>query len=1245
MFNIVERTKRQWRSILDGRACRIHLVAWMLAAAGTGLAQSVPPIVATTQIVLASYTYPPPVNGNALLQGAGFGTLAIDNLGDVFIGGYNSNAVFEFPANGAAPFAVYNSSSGGHAGAVALDPNQNLAVSERFNDWVYLIPYVNGTYTPYTYSSSGAPPACTTTSTTPCNYDSDLLTYQNSLKSAVTGYYYQPIALAFDAAGDSYIATAYDNSGSNNIYECTVACNYDAANNASLLYHHSTYVLSIAVDSAGDVFFTDGSPAVYELKAGSKTPSKIATSFNQAQGVSFDQNGDLYVSDLGSKATNAGAGVYEIPYEAGALNADDAFLIFPFIFSAPTGGYDQPQNVGTIGVAIDQHGNVFATQGYNDLSKYTIDNAQFPATPIGKTSAATTVTLAFNGAITLKSTAVSAAGTPSSEFAVTSAGTCKTGTAYAGGDNCTLTVTFTPAIPGLRTAVLTLTDAAGDAVPVYLSGVGTGQAITVDPGTQATLGSNLKSPDAVAVDAAGNVFVADAGANTVYEYAGGTGAGVPVGSGLREPGGAAVDAAGNLYISDTGNDRVVKIANSGGALVPSSQTTLLSGVKSPGQLAIDSNGTLYIPETGSDAVLSFVSRAGLGSGAITSTQVSGLSAPAAVTVDALDRLYITDTGNNRVVQFSDGAISTLGSALSSPTGVALDASGSAIIADEGNGRIVRVPNEGGVLTTSDQITVNTSIASPHAVALDAVGDIYATDATNAAAYSLNRTAASVAFGRVNGGGSSVEETTVLASAGPADLAFHAPLFTALPPNLPFVVSSPSTGGCSGLTILDSGSTCTLDTEFAPAKNIEGAQAYTIDFGTGAQNTATATLALSGTAVNLTVPSVSLARTLPTGGTIRYGTPVTVEATVSRKSGAFGTPTGTVTFIVDGANGQPQDLNTSGIASISLKELSGGSHSVAVSYSGDIHYAPAASDTLTITISPDKSSTSMTIVGYAVNPLTAEPPSAGNTQASTVVMTATVTPSIPGALSGEVAFSSGDTQLGTATVMGKTEGSATTYKAVLTTTTIPTGTYNVVATFLGNSNYETSVSSATQLIITPPKFTLAESATSLTSSQNAPGSTTISVTSYSGFTGGVDFACSGLPAHATCHFVPAVLSLTQTGAVPIQVPVLSNTLQVFVDQPPVITPTGIFWWSGMLLGLSLFGVASNRRARRRLTMQCLAAFVIAGSLAGISGCGSSAAFTTPSGTSKVTVTATASPTGAVTGTTDVTQSMTFTLNVK
>ena len=151
-------------------AVAVLFIAWMLLPGADSFAQGVPPFVVTAQTTLANYTYPtsPPA---PVLQGAGFGTLAVNKLGDVFIGGYNSNTVLEFPASGADPIIIYNSSSGGHAGAVAIDPNQNLIVSERFNDFIYMIPYYHGSYTPFTYSAPPAPPNCTQipTSGAACN--------------------------------------------------------------------------------------------------------------------------------------------------------------------------------------------------------------------------------------------------------------------------------------------------------------------------------------------------------------------------------------------------------------------------------------------------------------------------------------------------------------------------------------------------------------------------------------------------------------------------------------------------------------------------------------------------------------------------------------------------------------------------------------------------------------------------------------------------------------------------------------------------------------------------------------------------------------------------------------------------------------------------------------------------------------------------------------------------------------------
>ena len=1246
-------------------------LTWVLLPGANSAAQGVPPFVVTTQTTLASNTYPPPVGGNPLLQGAGFGTLAVNKFGDLFIGAYNSNVVYEFPASGTGPIAVYISSTGGHGGAVAVDANQNLYVTERYGDFVYMIPYFNGTYQPYSYSSSVTPPNCTSatpTSGAACNYDAGFLTYENSISGSVTGYYYQPSAIAFDPLGNSYMASASDNNGSQNIYMCSVACNFAGANDASQLIHWNNAVLSIAADAAGNVYFADSSNSVYVIAAGSTTATPVASVFNRVQGVTLDQNGNLFVADFGAapalgsdgKYSIVGAGVFEIPMEGGALNPAHTFLVFPLNFWESTtksglAGYSSPLNIGTIGVAVDQHGNIFATEGYNNLFKYTVGNAQLPLTELGSTSdPATALTLSFSKAVTLASSTVTVAGvTPAlSEFSIvtgTGAGTCVTGTAYAAGQTCTINIQFTPILPGLRTAILTLTDTNSEAVQVALSGTGLGQAITVDPGTQTAIGSGLGAPQAAAVDGAGNVFVADGSANKVYEFAQGAGAGVSVGSGLKAPGGVAVDAAGNLYISDTGNGRVVMVPNSGGALQTSLQSTLLTGLSGPSQLAVDANGTLYIPESGNNDVVTFVSRGGLAGASVTTVPVTGLKAPAAVTVDAKDNIYVTDTGNNRVVEYSDGNISATVEGLGGPTGVAIDGSGSLIIADNGNGRIVRVPAESGVLAQSDQTTVNTSILSPYAVQLDAIGNLIATDKANHAAYSINRTVGSIAFGKVNDDSSSVGETAVLASSGTADLPLNSPLYPPLDTTVPFAVTTGTQLGCAGVTNLPVGTSCTLEAYFTPIIGDNGDLQYSVAFSTGAQNTASPSLTLSGTAVNEIPVTVSLVQTAPAGGAASYGQSVTIQATVAPVTPIEGqTPSGTVTLIVDGNDGQPQTLNASGTASITLTGLTGGNHLIAAKYSGDALFAPGATTgTITVVIQPDASSTTLAIVGYAVNPITAEPANATHT-GDTVTMTATVVPAFPGALSGTVVFSAGGTTIGSAPVTGATSGSTTIYTAVLSTTFAQAGTYNVVATYSGNANYFTSASSPTAVLITPPTFALTMGASSITSSAKSPGSTSVTVTSWSGFVGAVDFSCSGLPAHATCHFVPAVLALTATGATPIVIPPLTNQLTVLVDQAPVVTPTAIPWWSGLLLGVLLFAFAGARNARRRLLMQCAAVVVLLASLTGLSACGGKTSFPTPNGTSTITLTATAS-TATFSGTTVIpvsaTQSITFTLTAQ
>lgn len=252
----------------------------------------------------------------------------------------------------------------------------------------------------------------------------------------------------------------------------------------------------------------------------------------------------------------------------------------------------------------------------------------------------TSLSVQFNAAETPKNIAVTST---NSAFQI-GGGTCTAGNSYSAGDSCTVNIAFTPVGPGVSASALTIDDSNGAPLAQgYLSGFGTGAGLTADPGTLWAIGSGYTSPDGAAVDAAGNLFIADAGANSIFELAAGSSTPVALGAGLNAPQGVAVDGAGNVFIADTGNNRIVEIPVVDGAPATSAQTVVVAA----------------------DATL-----AG-----------AALNAPAEVALDGSGGLYIADSGNKRVVYipynntWNTSRALTLGSGMSSPSAIALDSAG------------------------------------------------------------------------------------------------------------------------------------------------------------------------------------------------------------------------------------------------------------------------------------------------------------------------------------------------------------------------------------------------------------------------------------------------------------------------------------------------------------------------------------------------------------------------------------------
>jgi len=1135
-------------------------------------AQAVPTATASSsQLLLASF--PNPYVGH----------LATNSLGDLFYvdSSYgNSPVLYQLPRGTTTPVQIASGFSG--ARNVYVDSSNNLYVPNSYGGNIIEFPYVNGAYV-NNYALPGTVAACNSyTPTTPCA--------QFGSVGAIAAYYYQPVDMGMDSAGNMYVINSYSNgSCTNNCILKFTKGTSGGTYTASLVYSNiapQNYNAQLAVDPAGDVFYADSSAVLLKyFAAGTTSPVSFGVGITSPSGVSIDPFGNLYVTNAASPYD-----IIEFPVVNGAVVTGTQFAVL--------------NTYSGMSVAVDSEGDLYYT-GYSGGSNLNV--AHVNGIPLGSAAVVTAVSstptnITFTFAASTMVTGITSTGAPFTY----SPGSCTAGSTYSANNSCTVNVTYTPSAVGQQRGAINLTTTTGASLSsALLSGIGLGAAETNDPGTVTAIGAGFVAPASIAVDSSGNVYVADPGQNAVLRYTGGTGAPTSIGTGLSKPTSVRLDNAGNVYIGDGGNGRIVEVPNYNGTITNAGQTVLITGLGANLDLAFDYLGNLYIADRSNKAVTQLPSIGGAPRASAAVTIASGFSMPSALATDASGNLFVADYGAPALteVAFLGKGISTVGGGLAQPTGLAADASGSLYIADGGS-RVVKIPLEGTAYNTNDQYLVNSTVVAPYGVALDGAANLYIVDKTNATANLVNRTAGNLPLGRAQIMTTTSAQNANVGNAGNQTLRFGATPYTqtSTTPTY-FTVTSPSGTGCVASGTVATGRSCALSATFTP--NTTGNFTDLLTFATNAVNSTISTLTLTGTGLNLAADTLVLTQT---SGPASFGNPVTIQAAIS--SAVAGTPTGTVSFSVDGNNQSTSPTVTNGVATITLNGLTGGSHAVCGSYTGDNNYRPSNS-CITVIVAKVATTTTLSIVGASTTPLS-------SAQGASSTLTATVVASASTPPTGTVTFTSGSVTLGTAPLKAATGGG---YTATLATSNLPTGTITVTATYNGDVNYNTSSGSLAD-IVTYPTFIVTPPTNSATVSAGGTATLNITVTALGGFSGTIGLQCLGLPANTICTFSPNQILLQNN------MPQLV-TMQVLTEQPPVIGQPviGSFGLPGRFASLAFVALTFLLFVRNRKTtiglrdrMLMMLVLVLAGSLAtAVTGCGGSGFVgVTPKGTYNVTI---------------------------
>jgi len=733
------------------------------------------------------------------------------------------------------------------------------------------------------------------------------------------------------------------------------------------------------------------------------------------------------------------------------------------------------------------------------------------------------------------------------------------------------------------------------------------------PATSAT----IEAPYVARSDSAGNLYVSDAysevrkvtaSTGIISLVTGGSGStcsatatcgdgGPATSATINNARGMWIDASGDIYLSDTGSNRV-RVIYQGGAAAASI-------------IALENSGT--VPVIGDIYTV-----AGGGTAATGLASKQPLNSPRGVIVDSFGNLYIADIGTNhvRVVYVAGNSVAALitqenptvltplpgymysiagtgtlaesgngglasAASINEPSDIALDSSGNLYFVDYGGDTVRMVSASTGIISTLAGTTAGAGfsgdgglataaqLSSPRGIWVDDGSNIYIADTNN---YRVRKiTAATGVISTIAGQGTT---STSLGDGGAATSAYlNLPFSVALDPSGNLVLADNSEYRVRSVNAANS--VLSLPNTFIGSSSTPG------------------TIVLSNIGGDAITPS---AFSITTGFTQATGAPGDCAANTAVASGrscnirisftpvASGPANGTFTVTTNATN------TSSGVFTAQLSGL--GAY-------------------------PNTVSSATTLAAIASADL-----------GQTVTMTATVVSTGGGTTipTGTVYFyRAGTIQIGTGTLNGVGQ-------ATLSISTLPLGTSNITALYLGDTKYQPSLSASQSVTIYngPGDFSIAAPNTTCGSTvtvvHGQSANYCLAVTSTGGFDQTITFSCTNLPPNASCFFSPTLLTPV-IGSTPTYFG-LSIATETAVNQngPHTQLHDAPHLWaidSVPLLALLLWlpGLYRRRKLRHRSLCAVLVCLATLGTLNGC-GTGNNAPATTPPGTYSITINAVA-----------------------